>query len=144
MAEPMGDFVLPKDESRPLVFIAAGVGITPYHSMVRWLSGVPQRREITLLHAVSSAEGLVFREVFESYGLTYIPLLSQAPPDWPGQLTGRLDTQRVLELTGKYQEPLVYLSGPEPLVESLYKGLKADGVDGRQLITDYFPGYTDV
>src|SRR5882724_8480449 len=37
MAAPMGDFVLPKDKSIPLVFVAGGIGVTPMHSIVSWL-----------------------------------------------------------------------------------------------------------
>ena len=37
ISEPMGDFVLPKDSTQPLVWIAGGLGITPFHSIVQWL-----------------------------------------------------------------------------------------------------------
>src|SRR5690349_12906121 len=32
LADPMGDFVLPKDPSIPLIFVAGGIGVTPMHS----------------------------------------------------------------------------------------------------------------
>ena len=35
--EPMGDFVLPKDPAISLVFVAAGLGCTPFASMIKWL-----------------------------------------------------------------------------------------------------------
>src|SRR5258708_897456 len=33
--EPMGDFVLPQDKSIPLIFVAGGIGVTPFRSMVK-------------------------------------------------------------------------------------------------------------
>ena len=35
---PMGDFVLPKQIDKPLVFVAGGIGVTPFHSMMAWLA----------------------------------------------------------------------------------------------------------
>ncbi len=43
MADPMGDFVLPKLIQTPLVFVAGGIGITPFHSMLEWLVGYRRR-----------------------------------------------------------------------------------------------------
>src|SRR5665213_828787 len=49
ISDPMGDFVLPKDRNIPLIFVAGGIGITPFHSIIKWLHDTKQSRDITLL-----------------------------------------------------------------------------------------------
>src|SRR3989344_7668 len=54
IVEPMGDFVLPKDIGIPLIFVAGGMGITPFRSIIKWLSDRNEKRDITLLYAASA------------------------------------------------------------------------------------------
>lgn len=143
LAEPMGDFVLPKTEDMPIVFVAGGIGITPMHSMIQWLTDTSQRRNITLYHAAKLQEDLVFHDLFESASITYRPILESPPLEWTGGDTGRLSTEYIAALPHVMTDALVYLSGPEPMVESFYKGLKQKGVPEHRLVTDYFPGYTE-
>ena len=60
LAEPMGDFVLPLDTSIPLVFVAAGMGITPVRSMIKWLHDSGQKRSIHLIYKVPTTRELAF------------------------------------------------------------------------------------
>jgi glycine betaine catabolism B len=143
MVEPMGDFVLPKDVTRPLVFVAGGIGITPMHSMIQWLHDNNEQRDITLIYAASTEDQLVFRDLFSSYKLKFIPILSQPSTDWTGE-TGKLDAARILRLIPKTSNSLIYLSGPEPMVETFVDDLEKAGIDKRRLVTDYFPGYVEI
>ncbi len=132
LADPMGDFVLPKDASIPLIFIAAGIGVTPMRSMVKWLHDTGERRNITLVYKAKKPSALVFEPLFTGYDLGYMPLVNQP-----------LTTEQVLALPNIHQA-LVYLAGPEILVETLTKSLVAQGIAPERLISDYFPGYTQV
>lgn len=60
-----GDFVLPKDPTNKLAFIAGGIGITPFRSIVKHLLDTNQSRDIVLLYGAKSEEDLVFRDIFE-------------------------------------------------------------------------------
>src|SRR5690348_14324223 len=53
LADPMGDFVLPKDKTIPLVFVAGGIGVTPMHSMIKYLNDTHEKRTIHLIYAVT-------------------------------------------------------------------------------------------
>ncbi|MDQ5972218.1 MAG: glycine betaine catabolism [Patescibacteria group bacterium] len=124
---PEGDFVLPSDPGTELLFVAGGMGITPYHSMVQWLADSGEKRNITLLYGVQTKEELAFTELFTSYGVNFKPLIGE-----------RLTTDMIMkEAAGK----LVYVSGPEPMVEALNDSLIAGGLPDERLKTDYFPGY---
>lgn len=47
---PFGYFTLPKNTSRPLIFIASGIGITPFLSMIRFVNSV--LRQWSLLYEI--------------------------------------------------------------------------------------------
>lgn len=143
MSEPMGDFVLPKDKSVPLVFIAGGIGVTPMRSMIKWLHDTQEHRTIHLLYAANNIDEVAFRDLFNAYGAPTDIVLSEAPRNWKGQ-TGRLDAAKVLELAPNVDGKLYYVSGPEPMVEAITEGLKTQGVDKRRVIGDYFPNYAGV
>lgn len=140
LADPMGDFVLPKDPAIPLLFVAAGMGITPVRSMVKWLLDGGEPRTVHLVYAVSKIEDMAFEPLFKEYGLAFTPIVSHPPADYRGE-TGPLTSQRILKLAESDPNTLIYLSGPEPMVETFFKELQTQGVDSRRLVTDYFPGY---
>ena len=140
MADPMGDFVLPKDKTRPLVFIAGGMGITPMHSMIKWLDDNQEHRTIHLIYGASEPSQLIFRKLFAKYGLPVTLNVSQPVRGWRGG-TGKLDAQKIFAMEPNIDNKLYFMSGPEPMIETMYKDFKARGVKESQLVTDYFPGY---
>lgn len=140
ISDPMGDFVLPKDKTIPLVFIAGGIGVTPFRSIIKWLHDNQQQRSIQLLYAANTVEEVAFRDLFAAYGLPVTIILSQPPAGWEGE-SGRLTADKILELAPDIDKKLYFVSGPEPMVEGLIKGLEDAGVDKRRLVGDYFPNY---
>lgn len=130
IADPMGDFVLPKDKNRPLLFIAGGIGITPFHSIIKWLSDTDEKRKIHLVYAVNDPKELAFRELFEEYGLEFTPIVGK-----------RLTASDILNYAEKLPGCLIYISGPEPMTETFAADLRKLGVPDSRMVTDYFPGY---
>ncbi len=141
MAEPMGDFVLPKLIQTPLVFVAGGIGLTPFHSMLEWLAATNESRPITFLYGVRTEDEIVFQETFGKTGVEPTILVSEPSPAWGGE-RGRLSAELILGLEKPSEDTLVYLSGPEPMVEALEKDLRKAGVRKDRLVTDEFPNYT--
>ncbi len=140
LADPMGDFVLPKDSSIPLLFVAAGMGITPMRSMVSELTETNSRRTIHLLHSVRNSEELIWRELFEGSGIDYIPIITTYSPDWKGE-SGRLTAERIASVANIDSSLAIYLAGPEIMVEKLVGELPELGIEHNRLMTDYFQGY---
>src|SRR6185436_20097378 len=112
IAEPMGDFVLPKDMTIPLVFIGGGIGITPFHSMSKWLQDTDEQRNIRMLYAANHLEEVAFRDLFESVTQDLKIILSDPPADWRG-LTGHLTAEKIQELIPDLIAQRIYISGPE-------------------------------
>lgn len=140
ISDPMGDFVLPKDPALPLVFVAAGMGVTPYRSIVKYLTDTGETRQVKMLYAVRHQDEVVFAELLEKYVSEFDVLLSQPNPGWAGK-TGRLTPEQILDFAGSNPNQLIYVSGPEQLVETLETGLLAAGVPKDKLVLDFFPGY---
>ncbi len=133
MESPMGDFVLPKDASIPLMFVAGGIGATPYHSIIKFLSDGGEQRDIQLLYAARSMEEVAFKELFAGYlGENFQIMLE------------RLNGDIILKLARDLDKRHIYISGPEPMVEALDNELKEKGFPYQRIHTDFFPGYENI
>jgi ferredoxin-NADP reductase len=142
MAEPMGDFVLPKFIQTPLVFVAGGIGITPFHSILEWLASTNETRPIRLLYAVRNEDEIIFQETYDTIGIKPTIIVSEPSPSWGGE-RGHLSAELILGLEKPEENTLVYLSGPEKMVQNLAKDLHKQGLEKRQIVTDEFPNYPD-
>lgn len=120
----LGSFNLPKDVSEKLVFIAGGIGITPFRSIMSHLQDSDESRDIALYY-ISKPEERVFTDLLEEYSVSY---------------KGSGFDPTNLDLRGR----TVFLSGPEPLIKKYYKSLTSKGVQKSRIKLDYFPGYTDI
>lgn len=140
LADAMGDFVLPKLVQTPLIFVAGGIGLTPFHSMFEWLIATGEQRDIRFLYAVNSEDDIIFQDTFDKAGIHATIIVGNPSEAWGG-LRGRLDAETILGLEKPSDDALVYLSGPEPMIEALEADLQKHGVDKRQLVGDFFPGY---
>lgn len=140
ISDPMGDFVLPKLVQTPLVFVAGGIGITPFLSIFQWLKATGEKRPIKFLEAVTNEDEIGFVDILDDIKQHATILVSQPSAAWGGE-RGRLSTEMILGLEQPTADTLIYISGPESLVETLTKDLLATGLKKHQVIGDYFPGY---
>ncbi len=134
ISEPMGDFVLPKDTKRPIVFVAGGIGITPMRSMIKWLYDTNEKRNIILIYGMNNTDDYLFDRLFARYGIRPKVVTKHGSM---GPITGQL----VEKLSHRIPEQLIYISGPEPFTEKLEKELLDSGVPKENLVLDFFPGY---
>ncbi|MDB5184626.1 MAG: hypothetical protein JWN38_434 [Candidatus Saccharibacteria bacterium] len=143
MTGPMGDFVLPKLTQTPLIFVAGGIGITPFHSMFQWLADTGEQRPIKFIHAVSSEQEIIFQDTYEKAGIHATIIVKRPSAAWGGE-RGELNAEMIMGLEAPSDDTLVYVSGPEGLVESLQTALKNAGLKKHQLVGDFFPGYDKI
>lgn len=140
MADPMGDFVLPKLLQTPLIFVAGGIGITPFHSMLSYLADTGEERPIKFIYGVHSEDEIIFQDLFEKLNQHVTIVVSEPSASWGGE-QGPLNAELVLGLEKPSDDTLIYLSGPEPMIEHLSKDIHKAGIPRQQLVTDFFPGY---
>jgi ferredoxin-NADP reductase len=139
LSEPMGDFVLPKDTTIPLVFVVGGIGVAPVRSIVKWLLDTNEKRTITLLYGAKTESEVAFREIFEAYGITPQIILSSPEVSWRGA-AGYITTDMIMQAASDSRS-LIYISGPEQFTEKLAADLKTVALPPERLVLDFFPGY---
>jgi ferredoxin-NADP reductase len=140
-----GEFLLPKDATTKLLFIAGGIGITPFRSMLQYLVDSQQQRDIALLYVVSDSQAFIYTDVLQAaaqYGLKTIYILSgsDVPADWQWE-TGNITMELLAGKVPDYKDRQCYVSGPNQMVIASRKILIASGVKRRHIKTDYFSGY---
>jgi ferredoxin-NADP reductase len=130
---PKGTFIIDPKASRH-IFIAGGIGITPFHSILMQLDHDNQMPKIELFYANSDTD-LVFDEELSR--------LEQKHPDF--RIHKFIGDRRIQESDLKHyvDEPgaIFYLSGPKPMVEAYEHMLKKMDVAEDRIKLDYFPGY---
>ncbi|HEX9012980.1 MAG TPA: FAD-dependent oxidoreductase, partial [Anaerolineaceae bacterium] len=146
-AQLAGDFVLPEDARQKCVFIAGGIGVTPFRSMIQYLLDTHQPRPITLFYSNLNAGEIVYQGVFDraekELGIRTIYTLTDdgqnLPAGWKGQL-GRITPEMIQKVVPDYRGCLFYISGPVAMVTDFQKTLRRMGVKGSQIKTDLFSG----
>jgi ferredoxin-NADP reductase len=131
---PEGDFIV-EDPKKVHVFIAGGIGITPFRAMIIDLDHRHEPVNATLLYGNRDGN-FPFRDEFDAiaarhpeFHVRYLP----APL--------AIDEAAIREAAPDITDPLFYVSGPEPMVDSLEGILKGMGVSPKNIRTDFFPGY---
>jgi ferredoxin-NADP reductase/Na+-translocating ferredoxin:NAD+ oxidoreductase RnfD subunit len=141
-----GGFVLPKDRGRKLAFVAGGIGITPFRSMLKYLIDRGEKRSIVVIYSNASAEEVAYYDVLKEAGerlgvktvFTFTDR-SKLDPSWKGHV-GHIDAAMIVREVPDLRERLFYVSGPPALVDSCEHILKDLDVPGSHVKTDFFPG----
>jgi ferredoxin-NADP reductase len=138
-----GDFVLPRDAAKPLLLVAAGIGITPYISQLEQLKATAEKRDIVLLYSVLAADDLAFADLLKATGCKVVVLSPtrprELPPGWSWAGEGELSSEQINKAVPDAASRTTYLSGPPELVAGLERALHQDGV--KWIVTDVFIGY---
>jgi ferredoxin-NADP reductase len=127
-----GSFTLPKESSQKLAFLAGGIGVTPFRSIIKYLLDTNQKRDITMLYSANSADEFAFTGLFkktEPVGITTYHLLNQ------------IDSQVIKKAIPDYNDRVFYVSGPYGFVTAMRQTLLKMGIPRQKIISDYFPGY---
>lgn len=131
---PDGDFII-NDLKKKYIFIAGGMGITPFNSILKQLDFEKKPINITLFY--TSNDEFLFKDFFDR-------LASENKQFNVYYLRERINKDILLEKIKKIKEYTFYVSGPDPMVEDLENLLKKMGVKEEKLKTDYFSGYKTV
>ncbi len=142
-----GDFVLPKNARKKLVFVAGGIGVTPFRSMIKYLMDKKEERDIVMFYSNRTAADIAYADIFEEarvqLGIKTVYVLTDKetiPEEWPGWL-GRIDAAMIAEEVPDYRERTFYLSGPHAMVTGFEETLLSMNVSRTQIKKDYFPGF---
>jgi ferredoxin-NADP reductase len=143
-----GDFTLPQDKNKKLVFIAGGIGITPFRSMIKYMLDKKEKRTVTLLYANWTQNDIAYKNIFNEaenqLGMKTVYSCAKTPTVLPDghRCRGLLKEQDIIEEIPDYKERLFYISGPPSMVKAFEGYLKNIGVKNKNVVTDYFPGFS--
>lgn len=128
-----GSFIWEEVDSAPVVLVAAGIGITPFRSILLQRNALGKSLNATLLYFNRTSE-IPFEEELKK--------LREEHPEFQMKIIiGELITaERILELAPGANKETIFLSGPAPVVSSIGTVLKERGVSIKQ---DRFPGYDE-
>ncbi|HEY1348167.1 MAG TPA: oxidoreductase [Ktedonobacteraceae bacterium] len=141
-----GDFTLPADANQKLVFLAGGIGITPFRSMLKYLLDTGQKRDIVVVYANRTAKEIAYQDVLHAaatrLGVRVVYTLTDTqtvPRQWNG-LVGRINEQMLMQAIPDYPERLYYLSGPPDMIRAYDQVLRTMQIRSSQVKRDFFPG----
>lgn len=130
-SHPIGTFTL--DESVPAVFMAGGIGITPFRSIIKYALDKHLSTPMTLIYC--SSGDFVFKEELDQWQKQLSNLTTNYIDTSKEGRLKKLDTKHIIPNT------IYYLAGPPTMVDDLENILLKEGTDQTNIRTDRFDGY---
>lgn len=119
----------------PGVFIAGGVGITPFIAILRMLKQRDTIADQTLIFSNKKSEDVIlekeWRELFADEGQLYLTLTREKKPDH--YFFGRVDKNFLKEKIQGFSQNF-YVCGPPAMVDSIKADLKELGADSQEIV----------
>jgi len=145
---PYGNLILHRDIKRPAVFLAGGIGITPFRSMIRHATEVGSTHRIYLFCSIRRLEEAAFlgelREIQElNPRFKFIPTITHPgglPSHWCGEL-GHITEPMLTKWLPEFQAPIFYIAGPSGMVAGVRQILCEAGVSDDDIRAEEFAGY---
>jgi ferredoxin-NADP reductase len=142
---PKGSFALPEDASRPLVFVAGGIGITVFRSMLRYIQEERLPYRVALIYSNRDRESTAFldelRELEEEIPNFRLILTMTQDPSWEGEAR-KIDAQFFEDYLEEDLNRYTFLiAGPPAMVEGMQKALGEAGVKEENVVAERYSGY---
>ena len=139
---PAGAFRYPAGEDRPLVFLAGGVGITPFMSMLRRAIDEEPTRRVTLFYSVRTMADVAFRDELQMLSRRHshfkaVIAISDGPSA-ADYFPGRIDETLVTTLAPDIGHAVCLICGPAPMLDAMTQLLARIGVPDGQVNFEVF------
>lgn len=146
--QPMGSFTLHKNSAKAAVFLAGGIGITPFLSIVRQADHDRLPHKLHLFYSNGRPEDAAFLDVLQMLEKTNPSFhligtmtgMSKSKKAWKGE-TGPINQEMLSRHLANLQGPIYYIAGPPAMVEDLRKVLVAANVEEDDIRAEDFAGY---
>lgn len=146
---PWDDLNFDEKDSRPHVFLAGGIGITPYHSIVKY--SLDRKIDIPMILFASwkNKDEMVFDDFFRDANnhlenFTYVPTITDEEGlgngNWDGE-KGRINEEMLKKYIYDVKNSKYFFSGPPAMVVVLKGTVVALGVPKENIIAEEFEGY---
>jgi ferredoxin-NADP reductase len=145
---PYGSFLLHKNAAKPAVFLAGGIGITPFMSLIKSATHNKSAHEIFLFHSNHTPEDAPFQKELAAFTTLnpkfhFIPAMSDMDKTsqvWSGE-RGFVNKSMIERYVTDLSTPIYYLAGPAGFVTAMRKMLVEAKIDEDNIRFEEFPGY---
>ena len=131
---PHGEFSYLRSKGQKQIWIAGGIGVTPFISMAKEILATKEfSREIIFIY--TSSEHFVEEEIFNE--------LSRVNPNfkfisWDSKIRGKLSYKKIKEIVSDFSGYSFFISGPVKLKEEMKKNLNEEGIGKKRILEEDF------
>ena len=145
---PMGSFTLHKNPAKATVFLAGGIGITPFRSIVRQATKNKLPHQLYLFYSNRRPEDAAFLDELQdlsqsSARFIFVPSMTKmesSKREWSGE-RGFVNREMPIKHFCDLQGPIYYVAGPPAMVAAIGEMLARNGVSEDDIRTEEFSGY---
>ncbi len=148
IAGPSGDLTLQDDFTRAAVFLAGGIGITPFRSMICQAAAERLRHHIFLFYSNQRPEDASFLDELRGLEgdnpnfklIATMTEMERSLLSWNGE-TGSINQEMLGRCLKGAASPIYYIAGPPAMVKGLHEMLKKAGINDKDIRAEEFAGY---
>jgi ferredoxin-NADP reductase len=145
---PSGSLTLHNDVKRTSVFLAGGIGITPFRSIVVRAAKENLPHRIFLFYSNRRPEDAPFLDELQALErdnpnyklIASMTEMSKSERPWQGEV-GLIDKQMLARHLKDAISPIYYVAGPPEMVKGLKTMISEAGVDDDDIRAEEFAGY---
>jgi ferredoxin-NADP reductase len=142
---PKGDFVLPEETDRQYVFIAGGIGITVFRSMLRYIHDKKLAHRVSLIYSNRDRAAAAFLDELAEFERSNpnlrVVLTMTKDPDWQGE-TRHVDEAMLRDhLADDLGSYMYFVAGPPNMAEGVGEKLRSADVPEEQIRVGKYSGY---
>ncbi len=142
---PNGKFSCLEHPASQFLFIAAGSGITPIMSMLRWLSDTGAQVDVQVLISGKTTDEIIFYRELQAIAARnrqiHVAITLTSPTahqnGWLG-LTGRINLSMIQHLAPDYQNRAIFICGPDLFMQQIQNLLQRTGFPMEQFHSESF------
>jgi ferredoxin-NADP reductase len=145
---PIGSFTLHKNSAKPAVFLAGGIGITPFLSIVRQADHDRLPHKLHLFYSNPRPEDVAFLDTLQMLEksnpnfqlVCTMTAMPRSQKEWKGE-TGLISQEMLSRHLASLDGPIYYIAGPPAMVADMGKMLVGANVNEDDIRTEEFGGY---
>ncbi|WP_148687526.1 FAD-dependent oxidoreductase [Candidatus Nitrosocosmicus hydrocola] len=157
-SKPEGEFVLPEDNTKSVIFLSGGIGVTPFRTMIKYVTDKQLPTKITMFDSNKNQQNIIFNKEFDNWAafnenIKIIYTLSDeesnenddsgTKEEWNGE-KGRIDKEMILKYVDKntLDDVVFYVSGPPDMLKSMHSLLQKElEISPDRIKAEEFTGY---
>jgi ferredoxin-NADP reductase/nitrite reductase/ring-hydroxylating ferredoxin subunit len=155
---PEGQFVLHDDHSKPAVFLSGGIGVTPFRSMIKYVTDKQLPLKIVMFDSNRNPDNILFKKEFDDWtalnkNLKIIYTVSEDTHDdndqsnvrniWKGE-HGRINKTMILKYLDNslLDNSIFYICGPPSMLKAMQSLLQEElKISKEKIKVEEFTGY---